>query len=182
MDNSPKIHFLKNKEGKFYNAKEKTYYSEIINANYEKDKNITKALLKLPRFSECTVFTISVNEFMFEMTMATTDAVLAGEYFARKLFKLAYKLPTISHVNKVMYNKSKQALDSLTPFTKMHQTFLDNKEDNTYEVQGHYEEYLHEMSKIEIYETSEVVAILKAYHLDKASILGISNKVLKNKK
>lgn len=182
MNNSPKLYFIQNAEGKFYNAKEKTYYSEIINANYEKNKKVTEELITLPRFAGCNVFEFTEQAFMFEMSMATTDAVLAGEYFARKLFKLAYRLPTISQVNKTLYNKCKQSIDALSPFTKMHVGFVKNEEDSTDSLQGDYEEYLHQVSKIEIYQMKDLIQIIKAYHLNRDSILGIANKINKNTK
>jgi hypothetical protein len=37
MNTTKKLYFIQNAEGDA-NAKEKTYYSEIINANYEKNK------------------------------------------------------------------------------------------------------------------------------------------------
>lgn len=182
MSNSPKLYFIKNQEGKFYNAKERKYYSEIINANYELSKTSVKMIIKLDRFAGCEVHTITADDFMVLMATATTDAVLSGEYFARNLFRIAFKLPTVSHVNKTMYKKCKQAIEALAPFTKMQQEFLDKEEDSTDAAQGHYQEFLHEMAKVQMHEMPEVVAVLKTYHLDRASILGVTKKVLNNKK
>lgn len=178
MNNSPKIHFLKNSEGKFYNSRQKAYFPEIVNANYERDKKIIEILIEM-KFKDHEVHTITEHEFMEEMASQTTNCVLAGEYFANLLFKLSCILPTVSQVNKTMYQKCKLAIEVLKPFTDMHKDFISKKEDDTDDVQGNYAEFISEVSKVHIYETAEVIALLKAYHKDKASMLGITKKVLK---
>lgn len=180
MSNSPKIYFLKNSEGKFYNAKQKHYYSSIVNANYERSDVLLKSLLELDRFKNCEIHSITENEFMEEMANKTTTAVLAGEYFYRILFDVDNRLPTVSQVNKTMSQKVRVAIDVLKPFDIMHKDFIDKKEDDTDDVQGHYADYIHEMAKVQIYQTAEVTAILKAYFKDKRSILGVTRKVLNN--
>lgn len=178
MSNSPKIYFLKNSEGKFYNSRQKTYFPLIINANYERDRKILDFLVQ-NKFKDHEVHTITENDFMHEMASQTTNCVIAGEYFSSLLFNLAYILPTISQVNKTMYQKCKNAIESLKPFTKMHQNFIEKEEDKTDDVQGYYTEYISEVSKVQIFQTAEVTAILRAYQKDRASILGITKKILK---
>jgi hypothetical protein len=179
-DNSPKIYLIE-KQGKFYNAKEQTYYPSIVNATYEKDKRLMIPLMNLPRFIGCNIYTVTEHEFMVEMANQTTTAVLAGEYFHNLLFKLAARLPTISQVNKTMLVKIKNVLEVLKPFDKMYQGFLSEKEDDSDEVQGHYAEYIAEVVKVQIYQTAEVTALLKAYHLDRGSMMGMVKKVHKLK-
>lgn len=178
MDNSPKIHFLKNSEGKFYNSRQKAYFVEIIHANYERDKKTMEMLIDV-KFKDHTIHTITEYEFMEEMAAQTTNCVLAGEYFSNLLFKLSCILPTVSQVNKTMYQKCKSAVEVLKPFTVMHQDFLKTQEDQTDEVQGYYTEFIAECSKIGIHQTHEVTAVLRAYQKDRASILGITNKILR---
>lgn len=182
MSNSPKIHFIKNAEGKFYNAREKQWYSNFIHANYERDSKITNAYLQRPNFAGCEIHTITENDFMEEMASKTTNAVLAGSYFSELIKELMFKLPTISQINKTMYQKCKVALDTLVPFTQMHLAFIEKKEDDTDEVRGHFEEFIHEMSKVQIYQTGEVIAMLKAYQIDRKSLLGVTQKVIKHHK
>lgn len=177
MDNSPKIHFLKNSEGKFYNSRSKTYFPLVINANFERDKRVLEALISY-RFANHEVHTITEHEFMEEMSSQTANCVLAGEYFANLLFNLSCVLPTVSQVNKTMYQKCKSAIEVLKPFTELHKDFISKKEDQTDEVQGCYAEYISEMSKVNIHQTMEVVAVLNAYQKDRLSILGIARKIL----
>lgn len=177
--NSPKIYFLKNKEGKFYNSRSNSYYPEIINANYERDKKGLEMLIEL-KFKDHKIHMITEHEFMEEMAHQTTNCVLAGEYFSRLLFNISCILPTVSQVNKTMYQKCKSAIETLKPFTKIHLDFINAKEDNTDEVQGLYSEYINEVSNVKIYQTAEVTALLKAYQKDRSSMLGITKKILNN--
>lgn len=177
MDNSPKIYFLKNSEGKFYNSRSKTYFPLVINANFERDKRVLESLISY-RFTNHEVHTMTEHEFMEEMSSQTANCVLAGEYFANLLFNLSCVLPTVSQVNKTMYQKCKSAIEVLKPFTELHKDFISKKEDQTDEVQGCYAEYISEMSKVNIHQTMEVVAVLNAYQKDRLSILGIARKIL----
>jgi hypothetical protein len=178
MDNSPKIYFLKNNEGKFYNSRSKTYFTFVINANYERDKRILEALIE-HRFKDHEVHTITEHDFMQEMASQTTNCVLAGEYFSGLLFKLSCVLPTVSQVNKTMYQKCKSAIEALKPFTNMHKDFIKTQEDQTDEVQGYYAEYIAEVSKVPIHYAHEVTMVLKAYQKNRESVLGITKKILK---
>jgi len=177
--NSPKIYFLKNSDGKFYNSKEKTFYSSILNANYERDKPKMQAILSLPQFQCCEVHEITEENFRILMGCETTRVILAGQYFVQLLEQFDMKLPTISQVGKNMHKKCKTVIDELTPMTDWHRSFIRKDEDNTDEIQGYYQEYIETMAKIEIFQCAEVTAILKAYHKDRDSILGIAKKILK---
>jgi len=176
--NSPKIYFLKNSEGKFYNSKDEVFYSSIYNANYDRDYKKMQAVLKLPIFQNCSIHEITENDFMQGMAIKTTAVVLSGEYFTQLLKDLNYKLPTVSQVNKNMHKKCKIAIDELAPFSTLHKDFIKSKEDQTDEVQGHFQEYIETISKVEIYQCAEVTSILKAYFKDRNSILGITRKIL----
>jgi len=177
--NSPKIYFLQNSEGKFYNSKEKTFYSSVLNANYERDYPKMKLILNLPQFQGCIIYEITEDDFRILLECETTRVILAGQYFVQLLQQLDMKLPTISQLGKNMHKKCKAVIDELTPLTRWHQTFIKNEEERTDEVQGNYQEYIENMAKIEIFQCAEVTAILKAYHKDRSSILGIANKILK---
>jgi hypothetical protein len=179
IQNSPKIYFIKNQEGKFYNAKNQYYSSAIINANFERNDSIVKSLLKLDKFKDCEIHCITEHEFMEEMANKTTTAVLAGEYFHRVLSDIDNHLPTISQVNKTMSQKTRVSIDVLKPFDLMHKDFISKKEEDTDDVQGRYKEFINEMCKVQIYQTAEVTAILKAYFKDKGSILGVTKKILR---
>jgi len=177
--NSPKMYFI-TKDGKFFNSRDNHWYSNHIHANFERKKEGLEALLKTDKFKECEIFTTTEDEFMGEMARLTTDLVISGEYLTNRLEKLAFKLPTISHVNKILYQKLKVAIECLKPFSKMHKEFLEVKEDFTDDVSAYYANYIQSVSSVEIYETTDIVAIIEAYHKDKKSITGIAKKILNN--
>ena len=176
---SHKIYFIE-KNGKFFNSRDNHWYSSFTNANYERSRKILDELIKLPKFEGSSVYETSEEYFMNELATATTDLVIAGEYFSRLLENFACKVPTISQVNKTMYQKCKIAIDVLKPFSQMHKDFLKAQEDTTDDVSGYYAEYIQAVGSSKIYETGELVSIIKAYHKDRKSIVGIARKVLNN--
>ncbi len=177
-ENSPKLYFI-TKDNLFYNIREKHWHSQIVNATFDKNAKIMNELIELPKYDGCSLHIMTEHEFMQEMASQTTSLVIAGEYFHRLLFNLASRIPTISQVNKTMSMKCKNAIDALFPFSNMHKDFIEEEEDKTDEVQAYYAEYIHEVAKVQIYEMAEVVAVIKAYHKDKKSILGVVKKVLR---
>jgi hypothetical protein len=178
---SPKIYFII-RDGKFYNSRDKHWYSTFIHANFERKREVLDEIIKFDKFIGCEVYVTSEEYFMNEMATATTDIVIAGEYFSRLLELYCFKLPTISHINKTLYQKCKSVIEVLKPFCKMHKDFLDAKEDLTDDVSGHLAEYLNNISKVKIYQTGEINSIIDAYNLDRKSIVGVAKKILNNKK
>lgn len=179
MTNSPKIYFIA-KDDKYYNSRDNYWYSSFTNANYERSRKILDELIKLPKFEGCEVYETTEEAFMNELASATTNLVIAGEYFNNLLEKHAMKIPTISQVNKTMYQKCKLVIETLKPFTKMHSDFLKAQEDLTDDVSAYYGEFIQTLAKTEIYQVKEITAIIEAYHKDRNSIIGIAKKVLNN--
>jgi hypothetical protein len=178
MSNSPKIYFIE-KEGRFYNSRDGVWYSTFVLANYERNKKDLESILNFDKFKGCNIYETTEDNFINEMATATTDLVIAGAYFCQLLEQYACKLPTISQVNKTMYQKCKNAIEVLQPFSSMHKDFLKAKEDLTDDVTGHYAEYVSNISKTKIYQMGEVNSVLNAYRGDRSSIIGIAKKVLR---
>jgi hypothetical protein len=178
--NSPKIYFI-TKDNKFYNSRDSHWYENIVHANYERKRELLDQLIKIDKFIGSSVYVITEEELMNEFATMTTDLVIAGEYFSRLIEKYAFKIPTISQVNKTMYQKCKQAIECLKPFSSMHKGFLEQKEDLTDDVSGYYGEYLQSVATVKIYQTKEISSMIEAYHLDRSSMLGITKKILTNK-
>ncbi len=175
---SPKIYFIQNSDGKFYNSRDKYYYSSLTNANYERSRSILDELIKIKKFDGCNVYETTEEQFMEELATATTDLVIAGAYFNQLLENFACKVPTISQVNKTMYQKCKVAIDVIKPFSEMHKSFLKAQEETTDDVSGHFSEYIKTIGNIKIYQTGEIISILNAYQKDRSSIIGIAKKIL----
>ena len=176
-----KIHFIKNSNGKFYNSRDKLWYSEMINANYDKNIVGLKKLLEFDKFKYCEIHTTTDHELWEQMATWTTDLVLTGSYFSNILTKIACKMPTISQVDKNMYRLCNQVIDKLKPFTNWNNGFIEAKEDTTDEVSGHLYEYIHELSSIKIHEMPEITEMIKMWKVDRKSMMGVSSKVRKYK-
>lgn len=157
------IYFIRNKESKFYNSRDSFWYSEMINANYESKKNLPllKQLLLTDRFSGCEIYETTSHKLWEAMATWTTDAVLTGNYFCELLHKIACKLPTITAIDKLMYQKCKLAIEVLQPLTTWNNEFLESKEDTTDEVSGIMMEYFSVTSSVPIYEMARVTKLIK---------------------
>ena len=180
MSNSPKIHFLKHANGKFLNIRENFLYESFVHASHDKNIKVAEGLIQHENYREYTVFTITEEEFLQELASLTTETVISGAYFVSLLTKFSVKLPTISQINKNLYNKCKNLLKDMEVLTKMHGEFLAKKEDTTDDVSGYFSGFINEVSKVQIYQTAEVTALLKAYQTDRESLLGITRTVLKH--
>jgi hypothetical protein len=176
---SPKIYFLQRiADSKFYNSRQKTYFTSPVNANYERDRKGIEFLINTS-FKEHQVYETTEDEFWELMAMTTSDLVIAGSYFAERLNNLACIIPTISQVNKTTYQKCKNAIEALKPFTKWKENFLASKEETTDDVSGLFSEMLFEFGKVEVYEAQRITAVLQAYKKDRESIMGITKKILR---
>jgi hypothetical protein len=177
-DNSPKVYMI-TKDGKFYNSKDEYFYSNIVNANYEKNKKKLEIFMALnPVFFEnCTVFETTENKLFEAFCNETTKTVLAGSYFADHLKNLDYKLPTISQVSKNMHKKMIIAIEELRPISSQFIQFLKKEEERTDDVMGIYGEFIQNVSRIQIFDMKEFNVVFEAFKKDKKSILGIAKKI-----
>lgn len=162
-DNSPKIHFIQNPEGKYWNSVDKLYSSELALGTYvsEKDKSKYTNLL-LTKFTDHKLYTTTELMFMQELSTLTVDAVFAGELLSNLLNRLNCKIPTISQVNKTMRNKIVNTIEALKPFRDFHTAFLIQNEDDTDEVSGRYAEMVNQLSKLHHNEYDELTVAIKA--------------------
>lgn len=85
---SPKVYFI-TKDGKFYNSKDKMFYSNIVNANYDKNKKGIEFLVENnPFFKGCEIEEVLEEDLFFMYQDITVKAVLAGSYFSDLLVSL----------------------------------------------------------------------------------------------
>lgn len=178
---SPKVYFIKNEEGKFYNSRDKHFYNDLINANYDKNKKgIEQQLIINPIFKDCFIHEISEEDLVIHFMNQTTKTVLAGSYFSRHLTELDSKLPTISQMNKNIHKKMNICINDLKPLTSHYIDFLKQQEDRTDDVMGHYEEFIHLFSSVKIEEMPVINALIKAYKQNDKPMIGIAKKILKS--
>ena len=176
---SPKIYFIQNQEGKFYNSKDKVWYSNIINANYDRKKQEVQKVLELPVFKECTVYETTEEHYIVSLQYLTAKTVLSISYALQNLSELDSKLPLISQVNKNLHSKLKLAKEACLPFIRMRDELVESNEDLHDDLSGLYQEYITEFSKAEVFNMRDLIDIKQAYDKSPESINGIAKKILK---
>ena len=74
----------------------------------------------------------------------------------------------------------------LEQFRKLEKSYFDvyyeHKEDNTIELYDTYDEYLKTVATVPLWEMKYMTDIIKAYHIDQKSMIGIAKKIHNNKK
>lgn len=177
-----KIYQIKNKEGKFLNIdNNNSFFTEVFwRASYfSSDKIAYSIIIKSGRldlhFSETTE-----KAYTEAIASETTNVSIQMDSLATRLDRIAYSLPTMSGLNKQLKNFLVNTSTKLKSANPQFRDFLLKKEDATYEVQGIYDEYINNLSVVEMWEVVELTEIIKAYRKDKSSILGITKKINRN--
>lgn len=178
--NSPKIFVLKRADGKFYNHTDKCFYSKLSLGSYAKSKSEFSPLLDFEAFKNCEPFETTEEEWTRDMASITTSAVLKLESAKRNLEEINYNLPTVSKLHKSIGNSMQNTLVNLQKISPMYQEFITKKENETDDVMAVYDEFVSQMAKVEMWQCSEVSAMIAAYFKDRSSMLGITRKILNN--
>jgi len=177
---SPKLNIIRNSQGKYYNLIDKVFVEQIVNSNWTRTAKEAHDLIDLFKLTDCEVIQLTEEEFTNEMATYTVKAVIVAQSLQEHLKQVNYHLPTISGVNKSLGVFLKNTIEKLSFITPYYKEFLKVKEDETDDVKANYDEFIYELSKLELYQTSELTAILKAYQKDSKSILGIAKKIINN--
>ena len=114
------------------------------------------------------------------MAHVTTAAILKLESAKRNLEEINYNLPTVSKLHKSIGNSMQNILVNLQKISPMYQEFISKKENETDDVMAVYDEFIAQMAKVEMWQCSEVSAMIAAYFKDRSSMLGITKKVINN--
>lgn len=127
------------------------------------------------------VYKSSEQEYTEGIASTTTKYAIQLDSIAFGLGLLGYSIPTMSQLNKNFKNfllNTSQKIKDVNPHFR---EFIRKKEDETDNVQGDYLEMIEEISKIELYECKRISEIIRAHRKDPSSIIGIANKINKNK-
>lgn len=178
MKTSANLYFIK-KNNRYLNGKSNTWHDKVIMSTYATSE--IKAL-EIAKYYNILDFEIEViKEFDYTGLLAseTTRLIIQMDSILVQLEVVRCQIPTISQVNKVTYKNIKSATESLRVINPYFNAFVKENEDTTYDVKGIYEDFIHQLSKIEIYDCSNLSAIFKAYAKDRDSIMGIANKIMR---
>ena len=178
---SAKLYLIQNEECKYYNAA-KNYYSELyIGATYATSEQKARDIINYYGLKNHTIDTVTEEDYMTSIASKTVKVIIQMDSIRRELDELRYNIPTISGLNKNLCNFLKNTSNQLLRISKpMFDDFVQKKEETTDDVQGNYEDYINELSKIQMYDCGELTMVLKAFQKDRKSILGISKKIMRN--
>jgi hypothetical protein len=172
------IYCIVDAAGKFYNA-EKKYYANVLYLGtfYSTAQNAQSFIIG--HNLEAQVQETNYNDFAESIATFTTKATIQAESLITNFRQIKYSLPTVKGLNHKLDNSLEKTINLMKMFNPMFQEFLNKKEDNTYDVTGYYEEFVEEIASVELYNCADLTKIIQAYKKDKASVMGISNKILR---
>ena len=182
---SPKIYLIKNPKGQFLNVEQKEpFFSNNLSlGSYgTKRTHVQRIIDSMHIGVKLEIHESTELEFTQDLATKTTSVIIKLDSIQVELDMLGYNLPTISALNKNLSNFIKNTSKKLKEVNPGFKEFVKHQEDSTYEVVGVYEEFINEVSLVGMWECSELASILKARRLDRKSILGVTNKILNNKK
>jgi hypothetical protein len=177
---SVKIFVIKRSDGRFYNHDEKWFASKLSLGTFASSKSKFLPYMDFDIFKDCEIFETTEEEWTRDMASITTSAILKLESAKKDLEDVKYSLPTMSKLNKSIGVSINNCIFNLSKISPMHKKFIEEKENDTDDVTAVYNEYIEQVSTTEMWECSEVSAIIEAYRKDRKSILGIVRKILNN--
>lgn len=177
-----KIYQIQNKEEKFLNIDSNNpFFTDVFwRASYFSSSKIAVQIISKSGVLGLSVYETTEQAYTEAIASETTNVSIQMDSLAVRLERIAYSLPTMSGLNKQLKNFLVNTSTKLKSANPQFRDFLLKKEDATYEVQGIYDEYINNLSVVEMWEVVELTEIIKAYRKDKSSILGITKKINRN--
>lgn len=178
------IYLIQDKETKkYFNISYNYFTNQMFLATPHKSKKEMQRCLTKLNFVNCEVIESTEFAFMGSMAGKTVEIVMTSDILIRKLDEVKHFLPTISNLNKSLSVFLKNTSEKLKHVTgEQFKEFEKTNELTTYGYGSNYDEYILELSKVEVWEFAEVVEILKARRKSRESIIGIARKINKHKK
>lgn len=164
---------------KYYNAQSEYFIRLLGNSTYTTKEKEAEAIIRVRNLENCEVIAITEEDFIWSLQNITSNAILKAESLKKNLEEINYNLPTISGLNKNLSNFLKNTIDKLKFVNPIYRAFQSTQEEALFNLQGNYEEMIHEVSKVDLTECENITRIIKAYHKSPDSINGIVNKILK---
>ena len=107
-----------------------------------------------------------------------TSSIIANQFCLVRNEELKHT-PYYQKRLKMVLNPTIKELIKLEP---MYDKFFEAKDQSTSEVYQVYEKFVEVMALVPIWDMENIVKMYSAYAIDSASLNGITNKILKNKK
>lgn len=180
--NEPNLFIIVKKDGNemmYYNGKDQIFYSDLANATWATKHNDAQGIINLYRLANASVVMIKESEYVFAKANAMTKIIIISESLSRYMQDAMSSLPSKSQEMKVAHKHLKNAANSLKTLLPEFEHVMRRREDDVLDVQGWYEEYILQLSKLEFVELPNMTGLVKAYLADPNSVVGICRKVLK---
>jgi len=181
---SHKMYQIKNSDGKFLNVENKYSYTTDVfwRASYFSSYKIANIVIEKSGASGMTISETTEEEYTRAIASETTNVCIQLDSIYLKLDKFNYSIPTMSKLNKTLSVFIKNASNQLKKVNPHFEEFLKKKEDQTFEVVEVYEDFISEVSTVEMWECNDLARIIRMYKKDSSSILGIVSKLEKHHK
>lgn len=173
---SANLYFIKSTDtGRYLHGKFNTWHDKVILSTYATSEKNAFDIAK--HFGYTNFEIVKINEYDYTALLAseTTRLIIQMDSILLQLEDLRYQIPTISQINKVSHKIVKNACEQLKVINPYFNNFIKQNEDTTYDVKGIYDDFIHELAKVEIYECSNLTAILKEYAKRPEEVMKILN-------
>ena len=176
-----KIFQIKNQSEKFLNldSKDAFYTSVFWRASYFSSAKIATQIIQSSGVSGLVVSETTELEFTEAVATATTNVSIQMDSLASRLESYAYSIPTMSKLNKTLKTFVVNTSLKLKAMNPQFKEFLDQKEDDTFDVLSLYDDYIETISPLEFWEMKDITHLVKMYRKDKKSIMGMADKIQK---
>lgn len=165
---------------KYFNARDNYFTSILYLGTAIKTDKECRKIAEHFGLKECHILEISHEDYMRSLASKTTEIVIIADTLARKLDQVKSNIPTIRKIDKFLTQNIKTTSNKLkSAVGSMFKDFEEKKENATYDVLGMYEEFIIELSTIEMWELKEITDLLRARRKSPESLKGIVNKILK---
>lgn len=174
-----KLYMIQNRDDlKWFNGKYKYFTKQLSLGTYAQNEQKAKEIIAYYKLDNCEIVVVYENEFLKSLASLTTKTIIITETLKKQLEDIQYNLPTISGVNKVLGNFLKNTIEKLKLITPLYNEFTNKKEDETFEVQGYYEDFINQVAFTELYECHDLANILRAYKKDREKLINIASQIL----
>ncbi|MCP1996631.1 hypothetical protein [Flavobacterium sp. HSC-61S13] len=163
----------------YYNGPDNHFYTQLANATWCKNPAQALAIIQSRNLIGAVPVKISEHDYTYAKANAMTKIILLSETLSKYLHEVGSNLPTKSQVNKLAAKQMKLTSQQLMLINPDFNHFLKVREDDTFDVLGHFEAFIQELSQVELYDTPNLTGILQAYKKDPKSVIGICKKILK---
>ena len=175
---SANLYIIKSTEtGRYLNGKFNTWHNKIVLASYATTEFDAMKVARLYNYTDYEIEKISEYDFTSLLASETTKMIIQLESVLFQMEELRFNIPSISMINKNTHKILKNACENIKFINPYFQSFIKEQEDATFDVKAVYENFIHELAKVDLWECENLTGILKAYKKDPKSIIGICKKI-----